>query len=315
MQQTDLLTEHAPKAPSDAYYALVFSPKEARIRLIALFAFTQMVQLLGKNPKDPDVARRQLHWWREETLPTQLEKSQHPFLRMMQEGPNASRLQTTELSRALQQITQSALNELTQSRYLDRAALIDHLLAAFGAFGQAVALLGMGISDLPHRSEAHLAEKAAKTSEPTSSLLASARQLGLALGLGQVMVNLAQDARLGTVYLPVSDLQRAPIRAHELIKGLTRQLDAAQQAALQPAMRTLLSDHIRWFEDVQANALAGATANDLRTLKPLLILLTLTRKTITRRDLNHPFAPRGQLELNPLHKFWSAWKIQALGRI
>jgi phytoene synthase len=298
MQQADLLTEHAPKPASDAYYALVFTSRQARVRLTALFAFARYLRILGTRPKDPDVARRQLEWWMAETSPSRLPSSQHPFLQgMLTHGESRNPIEV--LSRALQAYVQSAQNELTQSRYLDRAALTNQLLASYGAKGLAIAILG----DTPPAG-----------SEAANALHTSARLLGLAWGLGQVIVNLQKDAQLGTVYLPVSELQRAPLRAHELLKAMTGELDVSQQQAISAPFQTLLRSHITWFETVRADALAQATRVDLRILKPLLILLALTRRRFIQWELTQSHEHSLFLEPSPLSKMWVAWKIQALGR-
>lgn len=299
MQTAELPHNERPAPGSDAYYAVVFSPKTTRPPLEALFALAQHWHQLGARPKDASVAQHQLHWWLEQTALDHLSRSQHPLLRTLQTDLLCPQGHIT-LSAALQNMARSALNQLSQSRFLDRPALLGQLLSSHGAWAQALAVLNSS-NALPPAS--------------FKRLLANAEQLGLAWGLGQVLSQCSEDARHGLVRLPVSDLQASSVRAHELIKGMTGQLTEEQRRSLKPGFERLLRSHLAWFESTLAQALAQSDPQDLAALKPLLILLALTRQSIRPAPSQFGLDGLAFPQPNPLRKFWAAWKMQALGRM
>lgn len=298
MDFADLLKEHGPQAGSDAHYAVAFTPKAKRGSLLALFALSQTLEHLGKTPKDLSLAQQQLHWWQGEMVVQRIAQSEHPYLRIMQAACQGKH-RLSALSQALQSLTLAASDDLMQSRYLDRAALSAHLTRHHGAFAQALAVLCAG-SDWDEVA--------------LNDLLEVSQGLGLAWGLGQVALQMAEDALSGHVYVPVADLQTASIRAHELIKYLTGQLNPEEQEPLIQPYGRLLQTHANWFESELQHGLGQASPEQLRLLKPLLILLSLTLKKLKDLHLKHALVGKPTRDLSPTHKFWLAWKMQALGR-
>lgn len=57
----DLVRRHDP----DRYFSVLFAPKEARLYLMALYAFNYEIARVGENVREPMMGEIRLQWWRE----------------------------------------------------------------------------------------------------------------------------------------------------------------------------------------------------------------------------------------------------------
>jgi 15-cis-phytoene synthase len=86
--------------------------------------------------------------------------------------------------------------DLEQTRFLDFAGLQRYCHLVAGVVG----------------------EVAAASSAAPSRRRAYAHKLGLAMQLTNIIRDVGDDARRGRIYLPVDELQRFDVKAHELLK-------------------------------------------------------------------------------------------------
>jgi phytoene synthase len=145
-------------------------------------------------------------------------------------------------------------------------------------------------------------------SDPATT--AYAHRLGLAFQLTNILRDVGEDAARGRVYLPIDELQRFDVKAHELIKrgqvsdpdDFSKRFSALMQFQCERALRT--------YEE----ALTLLPEVDRRCQKPGLMMANIYR-TLLQEVASEPLLVLTQrVKLTPLRKLWLAWKVQALGR-
>ena len=68
---------------SSFYYAFLFLAPERRRAITALYAFCREVDDVVDETSDPQLARTQLDWWREELMRLDVGHPQHPVTRAL----------------------------------------------------------------------------------------------------------------------------------------------------------------------------------------------------------------------------------------
>ena len=115
---------------------------------------------------------------------------------------------------------------------------------------------------------------------------------------------MGEDALRGRIYLPVNELQRFDVKAHEV----TARQYSERFTAL---MKFQAARAHRLYDE----ALALLPDADRRSQKPGLMMASIYR-TLLREIEREDFRVLHQrISLTPLRKFWLAWKVQALGRL
>ncbi len=286
MTPNDYAQQKAAASGSSCYYAFLFLPPPRRAAITAFYAFCREVDDVVDEAHDPAVAQATLDWWRREVAQAFAGQASHPALQALmphvpQYGIRAQHLQA---------VIDGCQMDLDQNRYLDFANLEQYCHLVAGVVGEVAALV-FGQTDPRTTAYAH--------------------RLGLALQLTNIVRDVGEDAARGRIYLPVNELQRFDIKAHELIKrGAVPGLDRADfERRFLALMRFQCERALRLYDE----ALALLPAADRRAQNPGLMMASIYR-TLLREIAADPLPVLTQrVGLTPLRKFWLAWKVQALG--
>jgi phytoene synthase len=278
MTPQDYVQQKASASGSSFYYAFLFLPPNRRAAITAFYAFCREVDDVVDEVSDPGVAASKLAWWRNEVRQAFAGKPTHPVTQALL--PLANEFGIDEIS--LLSVIDGCDMDLTQTRYLDYANLSQYCHLVAGVVGEVSAKI-FGQTDAMTTAYAH--------------------KLGQAFQLTNIIRDVGEDALRGRIYLPISDLQQFDVKAHEILN----RLDSVRFQALMQ------------FQAARAHALYDEAfsllpASDWKHQKPGLMMASIYR-TLLREIETKKFPVLTQrVALTPLHKFWLAWKMQALGR-
>ncbi|GHC85527.1 phytoene synthase [Pseudorhodoferax aquiterrae] len=271
--------QKAAASGSSFYYAFLFLPKPRRAAITAFYAFCREVDDVVDEVSDPSVARTKLAWWQAEVAKAYAGQPSHPVMQALM--PLAPQFGIEE--RQLQAVIEGCQMDLEQTRYLDFAGLKRYCHLVAGVVGEVSARIF------------------GQTQEATTQY---AHTLGLAFQLTNIIRDVGEDAMRGRIYLPIDELQRFDVKAHELLKR--------QHSERFVALMRFQAERAHALYD---QALALLPAADWRAQKPGLMMASIYR-TLLREIERDDFAVLHQrIALTPLRKFWLAWKVQALGRL
>lgn len=271
--------QKAAASGSSFYYAFLFLPKPRRAAITAFYAFCREVDDVVDEVSDPSVARTKLAWWQAEVAKAYAGQPSHPVMQALM--PYAPRFGIEE--RQLQAVIEGCQMDLEQTRYLDFAGLQRYCHLVAGVVGEVSARIF------------------GQTQDATTQY---AHTLGLAFQLTNIIRDVGEDAMRGRIYLPIDELQRFDVKAHELLKR--------QHSERFVALMRFQAERAHALYD---QALALLPAADWRAQKPGLMMASIYR-TLLREIERDDFAVLHQrIALTPLRKFWLAWKVQALGRL
>ncbi|MBX3610560.1 MAG: presqualene diphosphate synthase HpnD [Hydrogenophaga sp.] len=287
MTPQDYVQQKAAASGSSFYYAFLFLPAERRAAITAFYAFCREVDDVVDEVSDPGVAQTKLAWWRTEVAQAFGGQPAHPVTQALM--PLAGNFGIE--ARHLLAVIDGCQMDLDQSRYLDYANLQRYCHLVAGIVGEVAARI-FGQSQAQTTDYAH--------------------RLGLALQLTNIVRDVGEDATRGRIYLPIDELQRFDVKAHELIKrGAAPGADAAD---FERRFRALMAFQCERALRTYDEAIALLPAVDRRTQKPGLMMASIYR-TLLQEIAADPMAVLTQrVSLTPLRKFWLAWKVQALGR-
>jgi len=288
MTPQDYVQQKAAASGSSFYYAFLFLPPERRSAITAFYAFCREVDDVVDEVKDPDVAQTKLAWWRREVAQAYAGECNHPVMQALMPHSTPFGIE----ARHLLAVIDGCQMDLEQNRYLDYANLQQYCHLVAGVVGEVAARIF------------------GQTQEQTT---AYAHRLGLAFQLTNIIRDVGEDAARGRIYLPVNELQRFDVKAHELLKrsaapgtdptDFERRFTALMQFQCERALRT--------YDE----ALALLPELDRRPQKPGLMMASIYR-TLLREIAGEPMLVlTRRVSLTPLRKFWLAWKVQALGRL
>jgi phytoene synthase len=134
-----------------------------------------------------------------------------------------------------------------------------------------------------------------------------AHQLGLAMQLTNIIRDVGDDARRGRIYLPLSELQRFDVKAHELLRreapwGYSERFTALMRFQAQRA------------HDTYETALALLPDADRAAQRPGLMMANIYR-TLLREIESQGFRVLHQrTSLTPLRKLWIATRTHLQGQ-
>jgi phytoene synthase len=262
----------AAASGSSFYYSFLYLPRERRRAITALYAFCREVDDVVDETADAQLAATKLAWWRQEVDLLYAGKPQHPVARALQPAVAAYGITAARLN----EIIDGMAMDLTQTRYLDFAALERYCYHVAGVVGMLSAGI-FGYSD-------------ARTLE-------YARALGTAFQLTNIIRDVGEDARNNRIYLPIADLQRFGVGAADL-------LQARHSEAFVALMRFQAERARRFY----AEALAALPAADRRAQRPGLIMAAIYSALLEEIERDGFQVLHGRTSLTPLRKFWIAWK-------
>ena len=279
MTPEQYVQQKAAASGSSFYYAFLFLPKERRAAITAFYAFCREIDDVVDEIVDPSVARTKLAWWQSEVTKSYAGQPSHPVMLALM--PLAGSYQIE--ARHLQAVIEGCQMDLEQNRYLDFPGLQRYCHLVAGIVGEVAARIF------------------GQTEEVTT---AYAHKLGLAFQLTNIIRDVGEDALRGRIYLPVNDLQRFDVKAHEILK---RQYSSRFTALMQFQTQRALA--------LYDEALGMLPAADRRAQKPGLMMASIYRTLLREIAADNYQVLHQRISLTPLRKFWLAWKTQAFGRV
>jgi phytoene synthase len=264
--------QKAAASGSSFYYAFLFLPPERRRAITALYAFCREVDDVVDEATDLQLAQTRLAWWRAEIGRTFAGDPQHPVTRAL-----APALAPFGIGAArLNEIIDGVEMDLTQSRYLDFAALERYCYRVASVVG----MLAAGI----------FGYRDART-------LDYARDLGIAFQLTNIIRDVGEDARRNRIYLPMDDLKAYGVTASDITA-----------ARYSEAFADLMRFQARRAETFYDRALAALPAADRRAQRPGLIMAAIYRALLAEIERDGFRVLSARVSLTPLRKLWLAWK-------
>lgn len=288
MTPQDYAQQKAAASGSSFYYAFLFLPPPRRAAITAFYAFCREVDDVVDEMHDLGVAQTKLAWWRQEVAQAFAGQASHPALQALMPHTAPYGIE----ARHLLAVIDGCQMDLDQNRYLDFANLQRYCHLVAGVVGEVAARI--------------FGQTEAQTTE-------FAHKLGLAFQLTNIVRDVGEDAARGRIYLPVNELQRFDVKAHELIKrGMAPGMDTADfHRRFLDLMRFQCERALNTYDE----ALALLPEADRRAQKPGLMMASIYR-TLLREIAADPLPVLTQrVSLTPLRKLWLAWKVQALGRL
>ena len=272
MNPDDYCQEKAAASGSSFYYSFLFLPAERRRAITALYAFCREVDDVVDESQDAQLAATKLAWWRVELANLFAGNAQHPVTRALSPFLEKYSLEREKLA----DIVDGMEMDLTQSRYLDWAALERYCYRVAGVVG----LLAAGI----------FGYRDARTLE-------YAKSLGIAFQLTNIIRDVGEDARKNRIYLPMEDLKRFNVAAADI-------LNARQTADFQ----RLMEFETNRAKDYYRKAFDALPAVDRKAQRAGLIMAAIYRALLEEIERDGFQVLRTRTSLTPLRKLWIAWK-------
>jgi len=282
MTPQQYVQDKAARSGSSFYYAFLFLPPPRRAAITAFYAFCREVDDVVDEVGDPGVAATRLQWWRQEVAQAYAGTPSHPVMRALM--PLAADFGIE--ARHLGAVIDGCQIDLEQTRFLDYVALQRYCHLVAGIVGEVAA-------NIFGRSE--------------TDTVAYAHQLGLAMQLTNIIRDVGDDARRGRIYLPLSELQRFDVKAHELLR---REAPWGYGERFTALMR-FQADRAHAAFDA---AIALLPPADRAAQKPGLMMANIYR-TLLREIESQGFQVLHQrTSLTPLRKLWIATRTHLRGQ-
>ncbi|WP_157265176.1 presqualene diphosphate synthase HpnD [Azohydromonas aeria] len=276
MTPQQYVQDKAAASGSSFYYAFRFLPPARREAITAFYAFCREVDDVVDEAHDPGVAATKLAWWRQEVGSAFTGKPSHPVMQALM--PHVADYGIEP--RQLLAVIEGCEMDLQQTRYLDFPALQRYCHLVAGIVGEVAA----GIFG--------------RTQDKT---LQYAHTLGLAMQLTNIIRDVGEDARRGRIYLPVSELQRFDVKAHELLK---REAPWGYSERFTALMRFQAERAHRLYDE----ALALLPDADRRTQRPGLMMAEIYRTLLREIEAADFQVLHQRISLTPLRKVWIAMR-------
>jgi len=279
MTPEQYVQQKAVASGSSFYYAFLFLPAPRRAAITAFYAFCREVDDVVDDMVDAGVAATKLAWWSREVAQAYGGQPSHPVMKALMPHTAAYGIE----ARHLQAVIEGCQMDLEQTRYLDYPTLQRYCHLVAGVVGEVAARI-FGQTDPATTEYAHT--------------------LGQALQLTNIIRDVGEDALRGRIYLPVSELQRFDVKAHEILKrGYSDRFTMLMQFQAQRA------------HGLYEQALALLPTADRRAQKPGLMMASIYRTLLREIEAENFQVLHQRIKLTPVRKLWLAWKVQALGRM
>jgi phytoene synthase len=279
MTPQDYVQQKAAASGSSFYYAFLFLSKPRRAAITAFYAFCREVDDVVDEMVDSGVAATKLAWWQAEVAQSFAGKPSHPVMKALM--PLAADYQIEQ--RHLQAVIEGCQMDLSQTRYLDYPGLQRYCHLVAGVVGEVAANI------FGH-------------TQPET--IAYAHKLGQALQLTNILRDVGEDALRGRIYLPVNELQKFDVKAHEILKR-----------TYSDRFTALMKFQAARAQGLYDEALALLPPADRHAQKPGLMMASIYRALLSEIERDNFQVLHQRISLTPLRKLWLAWKVQALGRL
>lgn len=274
--------DKAAASGSSFYYAFMFLPPPRRAAITAFYAFCREVDDVVDDVHEPQVARSTLAWWQREVAEAFAGRPTHPVMQALM--PHAATYAIE--ARHLLAVIEGCETDLAQNRFLDFPALQRYCHLVAGVVGE-VACNIFG-----------------RTDEAT---LAYAHRLGLAMQLTNIIRDVGEDARRGRIYMPIDELQRFDVKAHELLR---RESPWGYSERFQALMHFQARRAQRLYDE----ALALLPEADRTSQKPGLMMANIYRTLLREIERGGFQVLHQRISLTPLRKLWIAARTHVRGR-
>jgi phytoene synthase len=279
MTPQQYVQDKAAASGSSFYYAFLFLPPPRRAAITAFYAFCREVDDVVDEVSDPGIAQTKLAWWQAEVAQAFAGRPSHPVMQALMPCVPEFGLQQAHL----QAVIEGCRMDLEQTRYLDFPGLERYCHLVAGVVGEVSARIFGQSVDATTRY---------------------AHTLGLAFQLTNIIRDVGEDAMRGRIYLPVDELQRFDVKAHEVLnRKYSDRFTALMKFQAERAHR------------LYDEALALLPPADRRAQKPGLMMASIYRTLLREIESDGFQVLHQRIALTPLRKFWLAWKVQALGRL
>jgi 15-cis-phytoene synthase len=282
MTPQQYVQDKAARSGSSFYYAFLFLPPPRRAAITAFYAFCREVDDVVDEVADAGVAATKLQWWRSEVTQAYAGHPSHPVMRALM--PLAAD-HGIEL-RHLLAVIDGCRIDLEQTRFLDYPALQHYCHLVAGIVGEVAANIFGRSAD---------------------ATVQYAHRLGLAMQLTNIIRDVGDDARRGRIYMPLSELQRFEVKAHELLR---RESPWGYSERFTALMR---------FQAVRAHAAYDEAfsllpAADRLAQKPGLMMANIYRTLLREIEAQGFQVLHQRTSLTPLRKLWIATRTHLRGR-
>ena len=279
MTPDDYCKERASRSGSSFYYSFMFLPTDRRRAITALYAFCREVDDVVDEIREATVARAKLAWWREEITRLEAGTPQHPVTRALAPHMAAFSLGCPQL----REIVDGMQMDLDQNRYLDYEGLQLYCHRVAGVVG----ILAASIFGASHPDTLRYAAK-----------------LGLAFQLTNIIRDVREDANLGRIYLPLSELQQFGVSVHDVLS-----------VRPSPGFAALMQfQHARAVEAYR-EALALLPDIDRSRQRPGLIMASIYATLLSEIERDGLRVLTHRTSLPPARKLWLAWRTWRTGRV
>ncbi|HMT58379.1 MAG TPA: presqualene diphosphate synthase HpnD [Ottowia sp.] len=278
MNPDQYVQQKAAASGSSFYYAFLFLPRQRRAAITAFYAFCREVDDVVDDVSDASVAQAKLAWWQGEVAQAFAGRPSHPVMQALMPHVPAYGIEQGQL----QAVIEGCQMDLEQTRYLDFAGLARYCHLVAGVVGEVAAHI-FGQTDARTTAYAH--------------------KLGLAFQLTNIIRDVGEDARRDRIYLPIDELRRFDVKAHEILKG-----DYSER------FTALMAFQAQRAHQLYDEALALLPAADRASQKSGLMMASIYRTLLREIEAERFQVLHQRIALTPLRKLWLAWKMQALGR-
>ena len=282
MTPQQYVQDKAAGSGSSFYYAFLFLPPQRRAAITAFYAFCREVDDVVDEMRDPGVAATKLAWWRQEVALAFAGTPSHPVTQALMPHTAEHGIAAAHLL----SVIDGCQMDLDQTRYLDYAGLQRYCHLVAGVVGEVAA-----------RIFGH--------SQPET--IAYAHRLGLALQLTNIIRDVGDDARMGRIYLPMSELQAFDVKAHELLK---RESPWGYSDRFSALMRFQAERAHRSYDQ----ALALLPETDRVAQKSGLMMANIYRSLLREIEADGFQVLHQRTSLTPVRKLWIALMTHWRGR-
>ena len=282
MTPQQYVQDKAAGSGSSFYYAFLFLPPPRRAAITAFYAFCREVDDVVDEVSEPGVAAQKLQWWRGEVAAAYAGRPTHPVMQALMPLAADFQIEATHLLA----VVEGCQTDLAQTRFLDFPALQRYCHLVAGVVGEVAA-------NIFGRTE--------------DATVQYAHQLGLAMQLTNIIRDVGDDARRGRIYLPVAELQRFDVKAHELLQraapwGYSDRFQALMRFQAERAHATF-DQALRLLPDV-----------DRAAQKPGLMMANIYRTLLREIESQRFQVLHQRTSLTPLRKLWIATRTHVRGR-
>ncbi len=282
MTPEQYVQDKAAASGSSFYYAFLFLPPPRRAAITAFYAFCREVDDVVDETSDASVAATKLHWWRKEVAQSFAGTPSHPVMKALMPLAGSFGIEPMHLNAVIE----GCQTDLEQTRFLDFPALQRYCHLVAGVVGEVAANIFGRTQD---------------------STVQYAHQLGLAMQLTNIIRDVGDDARRGRIYLPVAELQRFDVKAHELLQ---RASPWGYSDRFQALMR-FQAERAHSSFDAAMKLLPEA---DRVAQKPGLMMANIYRTLLREIESQRFQVLHQRTSLTPLRKLWIATRTHLSGR-